>query len=405
MHALLQKIVVHPNYEKVSEFFCYSDRGYEETNMQVKIKLVFICGGLELGKDGVGDYVRKIGLELIRQGHSVIALSINDSFITEIYREKAYDHGLAINRIPSSLPEVQRFKLAKDIVDEFGPDWVSLQFVIFSFHLKGLPIHFSMRFKQLIKKTRLHIMFHELWVGMSDDSTMRHRFWGYIQRAIIRNLVRKLRPDVVSTQNVLYQTILSQNAIESFHLPLFGNIENHANHSDHVQIDKVKDLITIVTFGTIHPDSLIDQFAKEASMYCKMHSTNMHMVLVGRCGREQEEFSRIWSSYGFTVEILGEQNEEIISKRLSSATFGLSTTTYAMIEKSGTVAAMIEHYLPVLCIARLWTKKGIQNLKAPQGIFQYHPGNLKSWIDNLAFVKFEPQNVTKVALEFINHLL
>jgi len=373
--------------------------------MHGKKKIVFICGCLEQGKDGVGDYVRKLSLELLRDGHDIKALSINDKFISAVGKESFGKNDLSIFRIPMTMPEIERVSLAKEFIDNFKPDWLSLQFVIFSFDKRGLPFTFAKHFAELSKNVKLHIMFHELWVGMNTDASLRHKAWGFTQRHVIKSLVRKLKPLVISTQNTVYQTILNQEGIPSFHLPLFGNIENKSAVFSDIPLVKSRDTITILVFGTIHPDSLIDQFAKEASLYAKESFTKMHMILIGRSGAEQNEFSRIWTSYGFSIDLLGEQDEEVISRKLSSATFGISTTTFAMIEKSGTVAAMIEHHLPVLCIAKLWRRKRIDGIKAPQGIFQYNVGELKPFINGLANIKFRPQNAAEVALTFVNKLI
>ena len=45
------------------------------------MKLVFICGSLEPGKDGVGDYVYILARELIDLGHTCLLIALNDQFL------------------------------------------------------------------------------------------------------------------------------------------------------------------------------------------------------------------------------------------------------------------------------------------------------------------------------------
>ena len=47
------------------------------------MNIAFICGSLEPGKDGVGDYLQRLGLELLQQGHKVSLIAIHDHFVVE----------------------------------------------------------------------------------------------------------------------------------------------------------------------------------------------------------------------------------------------------------------------------------------------------------------------------------
>jgi hypothetical protein len=44
---------------------------------KVRMKLLFITGCLEPGKDGVGDYTRELATECARRGHAVFLISLN----------------------------------------------------------------------------------------------------------------------------------------------------------------------------------------------------------------------------------------------------------------------------------------------------------------------------------------
>ena len=51
------------------------------------MKLIFICGSLEPGRDGVGDYTRRLAGELIRQGHQIAIIALNYKIIAMITKE------------------------------------------------------------------------------------------------------------------------------------------------------------------------------------------------------------------------------------------------------------------------------------------------------------------------------
>src|SRR4030095_903714 len=106
------------------------------------MKIAFLCGSLEPGCDGVGDYVRRLASEIILQGHTPILVAINDLHIISEYNgfQSIANADIAVCRIPSCLSIKERFKLAKKRINAFAPDWLSIQFVPYAFHSKGLPL-------------------------------------------------------------------------------------------------------------------------------------------------------------------------------------------------------------------------------------------------------------------------
>ena len=130
------------------------------------MKIMFVCGCLEPGRDGVGDYIYRLSLELTHRSHQVKAIALNDHYIDQEFsgNQSATNSVLIINRLPSIWPATKRFDRAKDLVEIFDPEWISLQFVPFSFQRRGLIFNLASQLNLLATKRRLHIMFHELWV-------------------------------------------------------------------------------------------------------------------------------------------------------------------------------------------------------------------------------------------------
>ena len=197
------------------------------------MKIVFLCSSLEPGRDGVGDYTRRIATELIRQGHISAVVSLNDKYISHKFNGVQHSEriDLKVLRLPSTLSAKNRFKSAKNYIDEFNPDWLSLQFVIFGYQQKGLPFGLGHRLAFLGFGRRWHIMFHELWVGMEINTSIKHLLWGKIQRLLIKSLILQLKPKIMHSHTSLYLHHLANLGFESQILPLFGNIP---------QIDKIK---------------------------------------------------------------------------------------------------------------------------------------------------------------------
>ncbi|WP_207423414.1 hypothetical protein [Desertivirga brevis] len=346
------------------------------------MNIVFLCGSLEPGRDGVGDYVRRLAVELLRQGHKASVISLNDKFIEEEFvgAQTSEGYELQVVRIPSSWPAPRRFKEAKVWIDVFDPEWLSLQFVIFSFHPKGLPIKLSSLLNKIGKGRRWHLMFHELWVGMSLESSRPMAMWGMVQKQIIKSLLSSLQPIVIHTQTQLYQAQLKKLGYKASKLPLFSNVPSSKTV---VKVSKENQREqTWVLFGTIHPGAPAHQLASEALVYSKKYEVSITLTLVGRCGKGQEAWVNAWEKKGMLVRVLGEQPFEEISKVLSKASLGLSTNPIALVEKSGTVAAMQAHGLPVLCVAMNYQPRGVSDLKVPAGIWEYQNGGLEKFLNS-----------------------
>jgi len=82
---------------------------------------------------------------------------------------------------------------------------------------------------------------------------------------------------------------------------------------------------------------------------------------------------------------------------------GISTTPAALLEKSGSVAAMREHSLPVICVPCAWESAKFVNLELPEGIMIYKQGNLNEILNgDLNFTGLI--SVSDISNQFINSL-
>jgi len=369
------------------------------------MKVVFICGALEPGRDGVGDYTRRLAVALGAAGHEVSVIAINDKFIQQVSEGVQYSDGRSVDvlRVPSSCSDAERYKLAKEFITKHDPEFLSLQYVGFSYHPKGLPYNLAGQLSSLGKGKRWHIMFHELWVGAGVTSPKLHLIWGFFQQMVIRILVKVLKPAVVHTQSQLYRAMLLNIGVNSRQLALFGNIPVISEASD-LEITPSKEL-TFVVFGTIHPDIPVNDFVKELAGYKQKNGLKpVKLILLGRCGSLQESWEEIWKREDFLVENLGEQDTVYISDVLSRADYGISTSTFFMIEKSGTVAAMREHGLPVICIGKPWTPRTSIDFNSPDGIIEYRKGNIDDCLSKTP-VKQDLLGVNEIARRFSGDVL
>ena len=352
------------------------------------MKIIFLCGSLEPGRDGVGDYVRQLAIELQRQGHQTWGIALNDPYITQdlLTTQESSSGNLSVLRLPAAWAASKRFARAQQLVTIHNPDWLSLQFVPFSFHPKGLPFSLIESLARLSQGRAWHLMVHELWVGMETKAPIKYVWWGRLQRYLIKVLIKRLKPRIIHTQIPLYQAQLRNLGFLSYHLPLFSNITNeklsaNTNNLRSEEPDcRANHFLSFVVFGTIHPGAPIAEFAREAAEYAQRHATSIQLTMIGRCGSEQVLWADSWRATGLPVEILGEQPPNRISEVLVHAALGISTTPAYLLGKSGTAAAMREHGLPILCVSPPWHPKGLTEVAIPAGTALYEAGKFDTYL-------------------------
>ena len=331
------------------------------------MKILFFCGCLEVGSDGVGDYTRRLAAALIREGHTITIVALNDHFVSEDIVQNQLVDATDVNvlRLTAKKGYQERMVAARQWVEKTDPEWLSLQFVHFAYHKKGLPFGLAAGLKNITEGRKWHIMFHELWVGMVRNASLKFQLWGAVQRMLVMSMLRQLKPKLVQTQTQLYHAQLNKLGIHNSVLPLFGNIPNTTANG------ALSQGLIFVVFGTIHPGAPVEEFAQAASQYGRQSSENIKILFVGRVGAELQHWQDVFARYKIPVEVAGVLTEERISQILSTASFGISTTSFMIVEKSGAVAAMKEHGLPVLCVAKNDAPLAFNNLPLPAGIIYY----------------------------------
>lgn len=366
------------------------------------LKIVFICSSLAPGQDGVGDYTRRLAAALIKGGNSCAILSLNDRQVQDTFTgtQQADGTEVPVMRISSAIPIKERFAIAKTWVDELNPAWLSLQYVPFGYHPKGLKTGLSKLLLTLGMDRKWHIMFHELWVGMANEESKKLRIWGSVQRMLIKSLIKNLKPSVIHTHTPLYQNLLGNMGFNADFLPLFGNIavEGKAREGN-LPANK----LDFVVFGSIHDRAPIDQFAAEASAYAKNKNIPVTLTIIGRGDGEQQHWAVAWQKAGLPVAALGELPAGQVSAVLSNTAIGLSATALAVIGKSGSYAAMRDHGLPVISVSKAWTPTGVARPAIPAGVTEYRPGNFEECVANS---KFSPYGtgVYEVSVKFAQGL-
>jgi hypothetical protein len=117
--------------------------------------------------------------------------------------------------------------------------------------------------------------------------------------------------------------------------------------------------------------------------------------MVGRCGAEQDMWSEVWQSQGLKVNLLGEKSIDEVSEVLLGASVGISTTPVILAQKSGSVAAMVHHGLPVLSVSKPWKARGVRESCAPVGLIEFTTGAIERCLTS--HPRFQHKDVSEVA--------
>ena len=127
--------------------------------MTLKMRIIFICSSLEPGRDGVGDYTRRLAVSLIKAGHRAMAIALNDKYVEResAATQRADGYELNVLRFPAVWSSTKRFNRAKEGVVTFNPEWLSLQFVLYAYNPKGIPFALGKKLKELGSKRKWHI--------------------------------------------------------------------------------------------------------------------------------------------------------------------------------------------------------------------------------------------------------
>jgi hypothetical protein len=324
---------------------------------------MFICGSLESGKDGVGDYTRGLAAECIRQGHPSIILALNDSKVSAPLVVEQIMEGIQVSvmRLPRAMPWAGRIPVARKWLDTFCPDWVSLQFVGYGFHPKGLVHGLAARLGPLLAGRKFHIMFHEIWLCKELGWGWQKSIVGWLQRFFIQRFVHATKPAVINTSNVCYAALLNQTGIPATELGLFGNVPILSKPGTTWIESQLRSVLVggyrreavwvFGFFGALHeqwpPEPLLTRLHRAAKAAGKIPL----LLSIGRIGDAGADF---WNRMAkdnanrFTFLRLGEQPPERISEYLSFLDCGIATTPRSIIGKSGTAVSMLEHGLPVI---------------------------------------------------------
>ncbi|MEP7250923.1 MAG: hypothetical protein ABI683_01045 [Ginsengibacter sp.] len=317
------------------------------------MKIIFFCGSLEPGRDGVGDYCRSMAAELIKLGNAVKLVALNDRYIEDTLDQNEKFNNVQIDILRFSHRE--RSKILLEIINKltnnFQPDYSSLQYVPYAYHIKGLPISLG-RFLSKIKNAgKWQAMIHEPFIEASKHQTIKEKFLRQLQIICLRSILKKIRAEVIHTSIPFYMDRLAEQGINSKLLSLFGNIKIvvDINTANTRKIDPSH--LKAIYFGSAPEEARQSIFAEKIRIYCEENNAAIEILICGKNGphggRFISEIENICRDVSCKILLLGEKNESEISNLFMKSDFGISRNSPEFVEKSGSSISMLEHGLPL----------------------------------------------------------
>ena len=278
------------------------------------MKICFIAGDKNSGKCGITDYVELLAQELEKLGHQIERCFIKKDCVE-------------FNNLPSA-------------------DLYSIQFAPYAYADHGIPKTILNLLAKKFQNKKVHLNFHEIWVGAYPRANWKERGIGWLQKNLILSFINKCKPAWITSSNAAALDRLKQLGIPVKFLYLFGNIPFLVTTKAITKGQTLK----IAFFGTPYADfpySKIGDFFSNLSKAC---GKQLEIVLIGRQRVDggTDQLLSLSKMNNFLIQTTGELSTNIISEQLQECTLGVSTTPFDVIGKSGTTAAMLEHGLPVL---------------------------------------------------------
>jgi hypothetical protein len=325
------------------------------------MNILFLTGTLEPGRSGVGDYTALLSAECIKMGHDCRIVALQDSYIQQTTQVERQVGNVKVPAL--RLPYSPSFSGKKETIDaflgSFQVDWLSLQYVCYAYHHKGLPWGMSSFIKSIQKKAKLQIMFHELWAGPQQNASWKNKWIGKIQRWLISQMLHYLTPQYIHTSTHAYKSLLIRLGYNARILPIFGNIPYKENRDalwlealirEKAGLDMSKEgrekYWVLGLFGSILPDWAYPE------LFEKLLLSSQRQLVVVQAGKMGEDAFLLWEQMQRdfpTIRFvgLGEQPAARISSYLGWLDFGLTTTSTTFLGKSGSLAAFLDHGIPV----------------------------------------------------------
>ncbi|QYY36324.1 hypothetical protein [Ruficoccus sp. ZRK36] len=315
------------------------------------MKIAFLCNCLEPGRDGVGDYTRTLAGACEAEGHTTQTFALCDPHATEGDNRR-------FSNVLESLDQQQSLI---EQLHAFSPDWVSLQFVPYGLHPKGLPTRLPAFLRACSGPWRWQVMFHEIWIGCSIGAPLKERLVGMLQRQLIARSMRVIHP-VVHTHAEPYKELLNRLGLRARTLPLFCNLPMEPDPGRDnmysfmntcgvpISEESRKEFFVGGLFGTLHPEWPPQPLLNTLRETALREGRKIVIIHFGGIGPGKALWEALMHRNDEHLTLLerGRMEAAEASRLMNALDFGLTSSPLSLIQKSSSAVTLLAHGLPVI---------------------------------------------------------
>lgn len=292
------------------------------------MRAVFVTSGLAPGRDGVGDYARRVAGELAKRGHTVALVGLADGEEGESGGELRLDRKRAW---------VERVERARRFLKGFGADAAAWQFVAYGYDPKGMAGGLAEGFGRLFGGVPTHVFFHELWVGGNAEATFAERVRGWFQKRGTLRALRAVGPRSVTTSNPAYRGALRAEGLDAGMVPLAPAFPVRE------LAPKRDGAMTVGFFGTLHPEWTPVIGVLERAY------PGLRVEHAGGMGAGEGLWEAMRKAHaGVDWVRHGQLDEAGLARVFSGWDAAITTTPWQLAGKSSSARTLLDHGLPVL---------------------------------------------------------
>jgi hypothetical protein len=297
------------------------------------MSFVFVTGSLGPGRDGIGDYCRVLSQTLAAAGAKPALLALAD-------REETAEHdNFPCLRLPAARPWQERVEAARRFLAAQGAERVFLQLSPYLYHPRGLLQSAAGPLAALLGERRPLVMVHETWVGELPFHGWKDRVIGPWQRHGFLALLRALQSAQLFTSLPLYRAQLARHGVAAALLPLPGNVPVQPEAAQLTLQEPVAGI-----FGGLWPG-----FEPHAALDGLAAAGGATLLLIGRHGASSERLAAWRRRHrGLAIVETGPLEPAAVSRHLNRLSFAIGVSPWELAGKSGSIAALLEHGVPVL---------------------------------------------------------
>lgn len=338
-------------------------------------RIAIVTGRIAPGTDGVGDYTRSLGEELARMGHESLIIGLNQNSSAYPWVRRIGGEAVQPFSPPPAESRQDRIEASRLIVQEFDPEVISFQYVSYAFARRGLAVNIGRAFRRIAGNRRVDLNAHELWSGFDESASIRERVQGYLQYRLFLRFLRHLEPDTIHVSNPTYVELMRQIGRKARLSLLFGNVPvtdaMPAPGTEGFE-ETAANVRRFLIFGTIHAEWPPEPLMTRLTGLAAREGFEPVIISAGRIGPGLPVWNRMIETHGSHCRFvrLGERSAAEISALINGADIGISTSPMCLIGKSGTVAAMLEHGMPVI-VNREHSLRYVPNIEPAEGYARF----------------------------------